>query len=50
MVHEARKALALLPEQGIEATLVDLYALPFDDVAMLGFGAGESGPRADGRR
>jgi len=35
MVHEARKALALLKEQGIEATLVDLYSLPFDDVAIL---------------
>jgi transketolase len=35
MVHEARKALPLLKEQGIEATLVDLYSLPFDDVAIL---------------
>ena len=36
MVHEALKALPRLKEQGIEATLVDLYALPFDDVAILG--------------
>jgi len=36
MVHEAQKVLALLKEQGIEATLVDLYSLPFDDVAILG--------------
>ena len=35
MVHEAQKALPLLKEQGIEATLVDLYSLPFDDVAIL---------------
>ncbi len=35
MVHEARKALPLLKERGIEATLVDLYSLPFDDVAIL---------------
>jgi len=35
MVHEAHKALLLLKEQGIEATLVDLYSLPFDDVAIL---------------
>src|SRR5215470_7811056 len=35
MVHEAHKALPLLKEQGIAATLVDLYSLPFDDVAIL---------------
>ena len=29
------KTLPLLKEQGIEATLVDLYSLPFDDVAIL---------------
>jgi transketolase len=34
MVHEARKALAALREQGIEATLVDLYSLPFDGDAI----------------
>jgi transketolase len=31
MVHEARKALKLLREQGVEATLVDLYSLPFEE-------------------
>jgi transketolase len=35
MVHEARQAIEPLQEQGIAATLVDLYALPFDDVAIL---------------
>jgi transketolase len=30
MVHEAWKALPMLREQGIEATLVDLYSMPFD--------------------
>jgi transketolase len=30
MVHEAREALPMLQEQGIEATLVDLYSMPFD--------------------
>jgi transketolase len=35
MISEARKALPLLKEQGIVATLVDLYSLPFDDVAIL---------------
>jgi transketolase len=35
MVHEACKALEPLQEQGITATLVDLYSLPFDEVAML---------------
>jgi transaldolase len=31
----SHKALPLLKEQGIAATLVDLYSLPFDDVAIL---------------
>ena len=35
MVHEATKALAGLKGQGIEATLVDLYSLPFDDDAIV---------------
>jgi transketolase len=34
MVHEARKALAALQEQGIEAMLVDLYSMPFDGDAI----------------
>jgi transketolase len=35
MVHEALKALHRLREQGIQAGLVDVYSLPFDDVALL---------------
>jgi transketolase len=35
MVHEALKALHHLREQGIQASLVDLYSLPFDDAALL---------------
>jgi transketolase len=35
MVHEARKALAALQEQGIDATLVDLYSMPFDSDAIV---------------
>ncbi|HXH12957.1 MAG TPA: transketolase [Alphaproteobacteria bacterium] len=34
MVHEARKALPTLRQQGIAASLVDLYSLPFDDDAI----------------
>jgi transketolase len=35
MVHEAKKALTTLQQQGIAATLVDLYSLPFDVDAIL---------------
>ncbi len=35
MVHEANKALEKLDAQGIDATLVDLYSLPFDEEAIL---------------
>jgi transketolase len=35
MVHEARKALNSLAGHGIEATLVDLYSLPFDGEALV---------------
>jgi transketolase len=35
MVHEANKALDELDAQGIDATLVDLYSLPFDTEAIL---------------
>jgi len=35
MVHEANKALDLLDKEGISATLVDLYSLPFDGDALL---------------
>jgi transketolase len=34
MVHEARRVLTALQEQGIEATLVDLYSMPFDGDAI----------------
>jgi len=35
MVHEANKALDKLDAQGVGATLVDLYSLPFDEEAIL---------------
>ena len=35
MVHEANKALDQLDEAGVDATLVDLYSLPFDADAIL---------------
>ncbi len=35
MVHEANKALDGLEEAGIDATLVDLYSMPFDGDAIL---------------
>lgn len=35
MVHEANKALDALDRQGVSATLVDLYSLPFDGDALL---------------
>ena len=35
MVHEANKALERLDAEGIDATLVDLYSLPFDAEAIL---------------
>ena len=35
MVHECNKALEHLDEAGIDATLVDLYSLPFDEDAFL---------------
>jgi transketolase len=35
MVHEARKALPALRQQGMAATLVDLYSLPFDGDAIV---------------
>lgn len=34
MVHEANRALEKLDEAGIDATLVDLYSLPFDEEAI----------------
>jgi transketolase len=35
MVHEANRAIEKLDAQGIDATLVDLYSLPFDEDALL---------------
>lgn len=35
MVHEANAAIEKLDEQGVAATLVDLYSLPFDAEAIL---------------
>lgn len=35
MVHQANKALELLDKQGVDATLVDLYSIPFDADAIL---------------
>ncbi|MFO0873361.1 MAG: transketolase [Phycisphaerales bacterium] len=35
MVHECNKALDLLDKAGIDATLVDLYSIPFDADALL---------------
>src|SRR5690606_7471796 len=35
MVHEANKALDRLDAQGVDATLVDLYSIPFDEEAIL---------------
>ncbi|MFW6058633.1 MAG: transketolase [Phycisphaeraceae bacterium] len=35
MVHEANKALEKLDAQGVDATVVDLYSLPFDAEAIL---------------
>jgi transketolase len=35
MVHEANKVIEALDAQGVDATLVDLYSLPFDEEAIL---------------
>ncbi|MEX2387226.1 MAG: transketolase [Phycisphaeraceae bacterium] len=35
MVHEANKALEQLDKQGIDAALIDLYSIPFDEEAIL---------------
>lgn len=35
MVHEANKAIDLLDQAGISATLIDLYSLPFDTNKLL---------------
>ncbi|MEM9166859.1 MAG: transketolase [Planctomycetota bacterium] len=35
MVHEANRAIDLLDEAGVSATLIDLYSLPFDEDKLL---------------
>jgi len=35
MIHECNKAIELLDKQGVDATLVDLYSIPFDQNALL---------------
>lgn len=35
MVHEVNKALDALDDQGIDATVVDMYSIPFDEEAIL---------------
>jgi transketolase len=35
MVHEANKALDLLDQAGVSATLVDAYSIPFDSDKLL---------------
>lgn len=35
MVHQCNRAIELLDKQGIDATLVDLYSIPFDTDALL---------------
>jgi len=35
MVHQANRALEQLDAQGVDATLVDLYSIPFDEDAIL---------------
>ncbi len=35
MVHEANKVIEALDKEGVDATLVDLYSLPFDEEAIL---------------
>ncbi|MFG0286395.1 MAG: transketolase C-terminal domain-containing protein, partial [Phycisphaerales bacterium JB039] len=35
MVHEANKAIDVLDKAGINATLIDLYSLPFDEEKLL---------------
>ena len=44
MVHEAKKALAKLRDEGVQATLVDLYSVPFDRAAIVAL-AEENGSR-----
>ena len=43
MVHEANRAIDLLDEAGVSATLVDLYSLPFDEEKLLDIIAANNG-------
>ncbi len=43
MVHEANKAINELDKQGISATLVDLYSLPFDGDMLLDLAQANNG-------
>jgi len=43
MVHEANKALDLLDKEGVSATLVDLYSLPFDGDTLLDLAQANNG-------
>ncbi|RMH28079.1 MAG: transketolase [Planctomycetota bacterium] len=43
MVHEANKALDLLDKEGVSATLVDLYSIPFDGDALLDLAQANNG-------
>ena len=43
MVHEANKALDRLDQEGVSATLVDLYSLPFDGDALLDLAQANNG-------
>lgn len=43
MVHEANKAIDELDKQGISATLVDLYSLPFDGDKLLDLAQANNG-------
>lgn len=43
MVHEANKALDKLDKEGVSATLVDLYSLPFDGDALLDLAQANNG-------
>ena len=43
MVHQANRALERLDGEGIDATLVDLYSVPFDEDAILDLANGNNG-------
>ncbi len=43
MVHECNKAIEALDKMGIDATLIDLYSIPFDEEALLDLANGNNG-------